>query len=263
MLQETFYFRLLLKEKEMEGVLGEEIVNLVLKFGEHGGGGGSYLFVVDVSIDSRAWDLSNELIKLGTVLESDTSNALLTGLARQDNFNRMNGLMAKMVEMDIQPNVVTFGILIYHTCKFRRVDAALEVLEKMSGGKESGGLSVSVESVVVIYNTLIDGLCKIGRQAEGLGLMERTRLQKGCSPDTITHNCLINGFCKAGEGQKGKELFDEMNKERVAPNVVTIDTLVGGMCRTWRVGRVVVEARRRGLRGNAVAYSAKRNGILQ
>jgi hypothetical protein len=30
-----------------------------------------------------------------------------------------------------------------------------------------------------------------------------------------------------------------MNKERVAPNVVTIGTLVGGMCRTWRVGRVV------------------------
>lgn len=105
---------------------------------------------MDVSIDNRAWDLSNELIKLGTVLESDTCNALLTGLARQDNFNRMNGLMVKMVEMDIQPNVVTFGILIYHTCKFRRVDAALEVLEKMSGGKESGGLSVSVEPVVVI-----------------------------------------------------------------------------------------------------------------
>jgi pentatricopeptide repeat protein len=115
----------------------------------------------------------------------------------------------------------------------------LEVLEKISGGKESGGLSVSVEPVVVIYNTLIDGLCKVGRQAEGLGLMERTRLQKGCSPDTITYHCLINGLCKAGEEQKGKELFDEMNKERVAPNVVTIDTLVGGMCRTWRVGRVV------------------------
>jgi pentatricopeptide repeat protein len=58
---------------------------------------------VDVSIDNRAWDLLNELIKLGTILESDTCNALLTGFARQDNFNRMNGLMAKMVEMDIQP----------------------------------------------------------------------------------------------------------------------------------------------------------------
>jgi pentatricopeptide repeat protein len=82
----------------------------------------------------------------------------------------------------------------------------LEVLEKMSGGKESGGLSVSVEPVV-IYNTLIDGLCKVGRQAEGLGLMERTRLQKGCSPDTITYNCLINGLCKAGEEQKERSCF--------------------------------------------------------
>ncbi|KAJ7007738.1 hypothetical protein NC653_006691 [Populus alba x Populus x berolinensis] len=159
----------------MEGVLGEEIVNLVLKFGEHG-----------------AWDLSNELIKLGTVLESDTSNALLTGLARQDNFNRMNGLMAKMVEMDIQPNVVTFGILIYHTCKFRRVDAALEVLEKMSG----------VESVVVIYNTLIDGLCKIGSLLNAMEFFNEI-LTSGCSPDAIVYYNMISGFSQDGRTDGG------------------------------------------------------------
>ncbi|KAF9687858.1 hypothetical protein SADUNF_Sadunf02G0136900 [Salix dunnii] len=49
-----------------------------------------------------------------------------------------------------------------------------------------------------------------------------------------------------------------MNKEWVAPNAVTINTLVGGMCRSRRVGRVVeffVEAQRRGLRGNAVTLA--------
>lgn len=263
-------FSFLLKRERNGEILSEdEIVNLVLKFGDHGVLISSFWMGRLITRlcrnrkTNRAWDLFTEMIKLGAVLESATCNSLLTGLAREGNFNRMNELMAKMVEMDIQPNVVTFGILINHMCKFRRVDDALEVLEKMSGGKESGGISVSVEPDVVIYNTLIDGLCKVGRQQEGLGLMERMRSQKGCAPDTITYNCLIDGFCKAGEIEKGKELFDEMNKERVAPNVVTIDTLVGGMCRTWRVGRVVVEARRRGLRGNAVAYSAKRNGILQ
>lgn len=101
---ENIIFSSFVEGERNGGVLGDEIVNLVLKFGEH-----------------RAWDLLNELIKLGTVLESDTCNALLTGFARQDNFNRMNGLMAKMVEMDIQPNVVTYGILIYHMCKLKRV----------------------------------------------------------------------------------------------------------------------------------------------
>ncbi|KAL9396961.1 hypothetical protein Peur_011214 [Populus x canadensis] len=85
---ENIIFSSFVEGERNGGVLGDEIVNLVLKFGEH-----------------RAWDLLNELIKLGTVLESDTCNALLTGFARQDNFNRMNGLMAKMVEMDIQPNL--------------------------------------------------------------------------------------------------------------------------------------------------------------
>ncbi|KAF9687860.1 hypothetical protein SADUNF_Sadunf02G0137100 [Salix dunnii] len=66
-LQEIIYFRILLKEKEMEGS----------KFGEHG------VLVSSLWVcqfDNRARHLLNELIGLETILESDTCDALLTGL---------------------------------------------------------------------------------------------------------------------------------------------------------------------------------------
>ncbi|KAF9687859.1 hypothetical protein SADUNF_Sadunf02G0137000 [Salix dunnii] len=65
-----------------------------------------------------------------------------------------------MVEMDTQPNG-----------KIREPTPHWKFLKRLVELKESGGVSVSVGPVVVIYNRLSDGLCKVGSQAEGLGLM--------------------------------------------------------------------------------------------
>ncbi|KAG2725380.1 hypothetical protein I3760_01G063100 [Carya illinoinensis] len=200
-----------------------------------------------------AWDVLHDVMKAGGTLEAASCNALLTGLGRDGDFERMNTLMTEMKEMDIQPNVVTFGILINHMCKSRRVDEALEVFEKMKG--VSG---LSVEPDVITYNTLIDGLCKVGRQEEGLTLMDQMRSENKCMPNTVTYNCLIDGFCKAGEIERAQELFDQMNKERVFPNVITLNTLVDGMCRHGRITSAVQffdEMRSKGLKGNAVTFT--------
>ena len=107
----------------------------------------------------------HELLRLRAPLETPPFNVLLTGLGRSGDVKRMNTVMAEMKGSDIQPDVVTFGILINQLCKLRRVDDAMEVLNKMGDGSGSDG--VSVEADVIIYNTLIDGLCKVGRQEEG------------------------------------------------------------------------------------------------
>ncbi|XP_062020353.1 pentatricopeptide repeat-containing protein At3g61520, mitochondrial-like [Rosa rugosa] len=113
-----------------------------------------------------AWDVLHDVMKMGGAVEASSCNALLTALGRGNDFKRMSELMAKMEEMGIKPDVITFGILINLLCKSRRIDATLEVFEKMSGGVKG----VSAEPDVIVYNTLIDGLCKVGRQEEGLRL---------------------------------------------------------------------------------------------
>ncbi|KAF5464355.1 hypothetical protein F2P56_014436 [Juglans regia] len=244
----------------------EEIVGLVSKLGAHGVFPDSFKLTQLITKlcwnkkIGRAWDVLHDVMKAGGTLEVASCNALLTGLGRDGDFERMNTLMTEMKEMDIQPTVVTFGILINRMCKSRRVDEALEAFEKMKG--VSDGLSV--ESNVITYNTLIDGLCKVGRQEEGLTLMDQMRSESKCMPDTVTYNCLIDGFCKAGKIQRAQELFDRMNKERVFPNVITLNTLVDGMCRHGRVNSAVQffdEMRRAGLEGNAVTFSTLMNAF--
>ncbi|RVW47048.1 Pentatricopeptide repeat-containing protein, mitochondrial [Vitis vinifera] len=124
------------RDKVGRAVDEEEIVGLVSKFAEHEVFPNSIWLTQLISRlcrsgrTDRAWDVLHGLMKLGGVMEAASCNALLTALGRAREFKRMNTLLAEMKEMDIQPNVVTFGILINHLCKFRRVDEALEVLRR-------------------------------------------------------------------------------------------------------------------------------------
>ncbi|KAM7511946.1 hypothetical protein LguiB_010821 [Lonicera macranthoides] len=238
----------------------EEIVGLVLKFCKLG--------VIPSAVwlsqlitklcrcgnSDHAWNLLHDLIKLGGNVDTSLWNALLTGLGREGDFDRMNVLLKEMKETNIQPNVVTFGILINHLCKSRRIDNALEVFKNVT----SGDNGICAEPDVMLYNTMIDGLCKVGRQEEGLALMEKMKLQHSCNPNTVTYNCLIDGFCKAGEIERSHELFDEMNKLGVTPNVITLNSLVDGMCKHGRVNsamELVNEMQVKNLKANSVTYT--------
>ena len=251
---------LLRREQIGRSVSEEEIVELVSRFGELGVFPNIVLLTKLVSVLCRnrkvdlAWDFLHDVMKMGGAVEAVSCNALLTALGRGNDFERMNALTVKMKEMGIKPSVITFGILINRFCKSRRIDAAMEVFVKMSGGIEG----ISVKPDVIIYNTLIDGQCKVGRQEEGLHLMEKMRLQGGCAPNIVTYNCLIDGFNKVGDIEKGRELFDKMKEEGITPNVSTLNTMLDGLCKLGRLNTAFEffnEMQREGMKGNAVTYT--------
>ncbi|KAL6290358.1 hypothetical protein ACE6H2_007868 [Prunus campanulata] len=254
---------LLKRERPGRSFSEEDIVGLVLKFGEHGVFPDSMKLTKLITAlcrnrkTNKAWDVLHDVMKLGGDVKAASCNALLTCLTRGNDFKRMNELMVKMKEMDIHPDVVTFGIVINSLCKSRRIDEALELFEKISGGREKSD-GVSTEPDVVIYNTLIDGLCKVGRQEEGLRLMEKMRLQNGCAPNTVTYNCLIDGFNKVGDIERGCELFHQMKEEGITPSVITLNTMVDCLCKHGRLNSAIDflnEMQRDGVKGNAVTYT--------
>ncbi|KAL4341781.1 hypothetical protein GQ457_08G022670 [Hibiscus cannabinus] len=253
---------LLKGDRKWKNLSEENAIKLVLSFGKHGVFPKTSWLTQMLSRLCRsgkinqAWNVLHELLALRAPLETPPFNVLLTGLGRSGDIKRMNTLMAEMKESDIQPDAVTFGVLINQLCKLRRVDDAMEVLNKLGEGNGSRGGSIAAD--VIMYNTMIDGLCKVGRQEEGLHLMEQMRSMKGLEPNIVTYNCLIDGFCKAGELERGKLLFEQMNEDGISPNVITLNTLIDGMCRHGMINSALEffdDMRGIGLQGNAVTYT--------
>ncbi|CAK8538248.1 unnamed protein product [Lathyrus sativus] len=260
---EVVFGELVKRDRPGKGFADEEIVGLVTKLGERGVFPDTFKLTQMISKlcgkwkNSAAWELLHAVMKLGGTVEVASCNALLSGLGRERDIPKMNRLLAEMEERKINPSVITYGILINHLCKSRRIDEALQVFDKLrcKGGKNR----IGVEPDVVLYNNLINGLCKVGREEDDLSLLEEMKTEKKNMPNTVTYNCLIDGFCKAGNIDKACQLFNLMNEEQVQPYVVTLNTLVDGMCKVRRVYSAVEffnEMKGKGLKGNAVTYTA-------
>ena len=50
---------------------------------------------------------------------------------------------------------------------------------------------------MVLYNTLIDKLSKVGWEEDGLSLLAERKTEKKNRPNIVPYNCLIDGLCKA------------------------------------------------------------------
>ncbi|CAO2824817.1 unnamed protein product [Amaranthus hypochondriacus] len=238
-----------------------EILELLSKFGTIGVFPDSIMLTQWITKLCRsrrvdmAWKFLHVMMKLDGPVEVASCNALLTGLAKDKQFNKMKVLMEEMQEKGIKPSIITLGISINHLCKSSRIDEAMILFEKMRRGEIGGAV---IEPDVVIYNTLVDGLCKAGRIEEGLSVIRNMVVEGKCSPTNVTYNCLIDGFCKLGELGKSLELFDEMEKQGFEPNLITVNTLVGGMCRHDKAGNALEFYRKmqeKGFKGNKVTYT--------
>ncbi|KAE9615818.1 putative tetratricopeptide-like helical domain-containing protein [Lupinus albus] len=240
----------------------EEIVRLVTLLGEGGVFPDTFRLTQLITKLCRrwkngiAWEVLHCVMKLGGGVEAASCNAMLTGLGKERDIGRMNELLAEMEEMKISPNVITFGILVNHLCKARRIDEALQVFDRLRGKGESN--IVGVEPDVVLYNTLIDGLCKVGREEEGLRLLEEMKTVSKHRPNTITYNCLIDGLCKAGNVDNARALYNQMIADGLQPSVVTLNTLIDGFCKHGMVFSAVEffnEMKGKGLKGNTATYT--------
>ena len=73
---------------------------------------------------------------------------------------------------------------------------------------------------VVIYNTIIDSLCKDQLLPQSIQLFTEMKT-KDIHPDVITYNTLIRGMCSLGCWKEADELWTEMLGNAIAPNFET------------------------------------------
>ena len=88
---------------------------------------------------------------------------------------------------------------------------------------------VEKELNVVIYNSILNGLCK--EMSVDVARWMIDSLKSLVLPDAITYNTLINGNCGCGNIDEAFALFLEMRKVGRLVNRVTYNTLINFLCK--------------------------------
>ncbi|XP_077243404.1 small ribosomal subunit protein mS78 (rPPR3a)-like [Tasmannia lanceolata] len=180
-------------------------------------------------------------------------NALLTAALDSKNFEKVGEIFHKLPsELSVDPNVISYNILVQSLWKMGSLDNAFSVLELM----EKNG----VRPNLVTFNTLLKGFyvesrfsdaekiwAKMGEcncnpdivsfnyklQAlvserkieEAVKLVDGLK-SEGPKPDTFSYNALIKVFCDDGNLEEAKRIYSELKVNECAPNKFTFETLI-------------------------------------
>nr|QIP66252.1 restorer of fertility-like protein [Triticum aestivum]QIP66520.1 restorer of fertility-like protein [Triticum aestivum]QIP66822.1 restorer of fertility-like protein [Triticum aestivum] len=149
------------------------------------------------------------------------------------------------------PTIFTYGILMNCCCRVRRPDLGLAFFGRiLRAGLKTNQIAANTvikclccakhtdEAVNMLlhrmsdlgcvpddfsYNTVLKSLCEDGRSLQALDLLLQMVSKEGgaCSPDTVAYSTVIHGFLKEGKVDKACNLFNEMMRQGVVPDVVT------------------------------------------
>lgn len=169
----------------------------------------------------KAWDFFHVLKRGGCLVGTSCCNALLTGLYRKKDFEKMNRLFSEMKDWGMQPDKFTYAIVIDYLCKSNRVNDARKLFDK---------ISTTTQDHTVLCSTIIDGMCRNGQVMTALEFF-----REQCSSDlhysgcVVTYTILIDAFLKAENISNAMELYDEMRRRGYKPNTITYNVMVIGL----------------------------------
>ncbi|RZC88433.1 hypothetical protein C5167_016235 [Papaver somniferum] len=156
-------------------------------------------------------------------------------------------IFEKMSSEGCKADVFTFNSLIYGSCKADRLEEALGFYHDM--------LLKGVIANSVTYNTLIHALLRTGK----LQVFPRTL-------DVITYNALIKKYVAEESVDKAWGIYNGMLEKGVAPNNVSFNMLVNGLCRTGRVEearKLLTDNIEQGFEPDIVSYNSIINGFCK
>ncbi|XP_070016869.1 pentatricopeptide repeat-containing protein At1g77360, mitochondrial-like [Nicotiana tabacum] len=150
---------------------------------------------------------------------------LLEGWGGEKNLLRLNEVYQEMKADDIEPDVVSYGIMIHAHCKVKKYGEAIELLREMERKK--------IRVTPHVYCTLINGLGSEKRLVEALKYFE---LYKGSGFDleVFTFNAMVGAYCWSMRMDDAYKLLDEMRRSKIGPNTRTYDIILHHLIKARR-----------------------------
>ncbi|PWA73578.1 tetratricopeptide-like helical domain-containing protein [Artemisia annua] len=85
-----------------------------------------------------------------------------------------------------------------------------------------------------MYSTMIKGLCKVSNNVIAVALL-RLMDERGCKPDVVVYNTIIDSLCKDKLIDEAFKLFKEMVFQKgISPDAITYSSLIDGLRKLGR-----------------------------
>ncbi|KAL9246116.1 hypothetical protein vseg_019691 [Gypsophila vaccaria] len=186
-------------------------------------------------------------------------NSIIHGLCKDGGCMRAFQLFQEGVAFGYIPSEFTFKLLTETLCQEGDVTKAKEVLEYIINMKNVDRTRM--------YNIYLRALCFVNNTAELLNTLV-LMLQTHCRPDIITLNTVISGLCKMGRIQDAMEVFHDMLTAKFSePDTVTFTTVIGGLLNLGEVKEALIllheKMPERCLRPNVVTYNVVLRGLFK
>ncbi|CAB4286413.1 unnamed protein product [Prunus armeniaca] len=119
---------------------------------------------------------------------------------------------------------------------------------------------------VLSYNAILDAIIRSKRSVQFAEEVFSEMIRNGVSPNVYTYNILIRGFSGAGNLKMGLYFFGEMERNGCLPNVVTYNTLIDAYCKLKKIDQAFELLRSMALKGlepNLISYNVVINGLCR
>ncbi|MFS7926439.1 putative tetratricopeptide-like helical domain superfamily [Helianthus anomalus] len=150
-------------------------------------------------------------------------NQLLNALTKMKHFSSSLDLFKQMCAIGVPVNEYSMSIAIKCCCQMSRTNDGFALLASC--------FRRAVVPNVFVFSTLLDGLVLEDRIIQAERLFKKLIKQKLCEPDVVMYSTMIKGLCKFGNNDIAIALLRLMDERACKPNVVVYSTIIDSLCK--------------------------------
>ncbi|CAH9072902.1 unnamed protein product [Cuscuta epithymum] len=170
--------------------------------------------------DKKAHHVFTLMSERGIPQNTVTYNSLMSF---SSNYKEVSKIYDQMQRGGLQPDVVSYALLINAYGKSRREEEALAVFEEM--------LDAGVRPTQKAYNILLDAFAISGMVEQAQTVFKSMR-RDHCSPDLCSYTTMLTAYINASDMEGAEKFFIRIKQDGFEPNVVTYGTLIKGYANT-------------------------------
>mmetsp|Transcript_26165 Transcript_26165/g.53874 ORF Transcript_26165/g.53874 Transcript_26165/m.53874 type:complete len:620 (+) Transcript_26165:139-1998(+) len=182
----------------------------------------------------RVWAVYKEMVGHGleSQFTSVTYNTLIDACARCGEVRRAPGILDDMTHRGVEPNLVTYSVVLKGLCHDNQLDKAFELMETMKKSKHS-------KPDELAYNTLLDGCARQSLYHRGMQVFAMMEAE-GTAPSNFTLSILVKLANRGRKLEKSFELCEDLpRKYNFRMNVHVYNNLIQGCILHKDLGRSV------------------------